>query len=275
MNDKKEIEVTSMDFAKFICNNKNYNVYKLINKDELKSYVETVWLNHKVPLKEFITFIDWDRLIIDCGNIVSFDTKEENEVDNYYSFNTTSLKGFKIPADFLITKQYDGYKLIWYRYSNYYLSKKKVKCILYGQISRFYDSFRHHADGSFHRKEDSLGSLVNYRFNEILSNLKYTRDIKLLKNVKKLTEPDMPQYFRAKYYPDYLGKNGIEFREKIVYWKDFNCIYTYEVDQLDGKWINLRILILTNYYSNDVKIQKIYKFYEPIKFIKEDKFVKF
>ena len=80
-NDKKEIEVTNIDFAKFICNNKNYNVYKLINKDELKSYVETVWLNHKVPLKEFFTFIDWDRLIIDCGNIVSFDTKEENEVD--------------------------------------------------------------------------------------------------------------------------------------------------------------------------------------------------
>ena len=52
MNDKKEIEVTSIDFAKFICNNKNYNVYKLINKDELKSYVETVWLNHKVPFKE-------------------------------------------------------------------------------------------------------------------------------------------------------------------------------------------------------------------------------
>ena len=100
MDNKKEIEVTSIDFAKFICNNKNYNVYKLINKDELKSYVETVWLNHKVPFKEFITFIDWDRLIIDCGNIVSFDTKEENEVDNYYSFNTTSLKGFKIPADF-------------------------------------------------------------------------------------------------------------------------------------------------------------------------------
>ena len=78
MNDKKEIEVTSIDFAKFICNNKNYNVYKLINKDELKSYVETVWLNHKVPIKEFFTFIDWDRLIIDCGNIVSFDTKVIN-----------------------------------------------------------------------------------------------------------------------------------------------------------------------------------------------------
>ena len=204
MNDKKEIEVTSIDVAKFICNNKNYNVYKIINKDELKSYVEAIWENHKVSLREFFTFIDWDRLIIDCGNIVSFDIKEENEVDNYYSFNITSLKGFKIPADSLITKQYDGYKLTWYRYENYYLSKKRTKSILYGQISRFYDLFRHGAIGSFHRKEDSLGSLVNMWFDDILSNLKYKKDIELLKNVKKLAELDMPEYFRAKYYPVYL-----------------------------------------------------------------------
>lgn len=275
MKDKKEIEVSDIDFAKFICNNKNYNVYKSINDCELKLYIGEIWKNHKVPFKEFITFIDWDRLIIDCGTIVSFDLKEENEVDNYYSFNTKLIKGFKIPAGSLITKQHDSYKIRCYIYENYYLSKKKVKSILHTEVSRFYNSFRYHAEGSFHRNESSLADIVSIKFENMLSNLKYTRDIELLKNIKRLTEPDMPQYFRSKYYSNYLEKNGIEFREKIIYWKDFNCFYTYEVDQIDGKWINFRILIPTNYYSEDVKIQKIYKFYEPITFVKDDKFIKF
>lgn len=76
-------------------------------------------------------------------------------------------------------------------------------------------------------------------------------------------------------------ERNIILREKIIHWEDLECVFSYNVDHLDGKWINLRILIPTNYYLNKVKIQKLYKFYEPIEFVALDekenpeKFVKF
>lgn len=280
---KHKIDSTDVNFAKHICGNKKYTVCKTVDEYTLKAYISEIWDKHKLPFEELLVYLDWNELIIECGNIVNFDIQENGEVGYYYSLNPETLKGFKIQGDCLIAKQYNGYKDSWYFYYNYYLSKKKLRSLLRNRILKFYYNFRYgvYDDHPVITTDSSLLGLMRHHFNELSQNLKCKKDIELLKNVKKLTEPDMPQCYRAKYYPKYLEERNIIFREKIIHWEDLECVFSYNVDHLDGKWINLRILIPTNYYSNKVKIQKLYKFYEPIEFVALDgkenpkKFVKF
>lgn len=82
--------------------------------------------------------------------------------------------------------------------------------------------------------------------------------------------------------PQYYKTIGTEYEnEKLIKLSDIHYYINYDVDNCDGKYVNLNIYVESNYYNQSIKIQKFYKFYKPVEFItltqkdNADKFVKF
>ena len=90
----KKFDVKSVECAKLICSKGNTFVYKL--DVDLFSYVKDLFSKCKSDtFEKFVNYINFSKLIVNCGKIVSFkvDPEDSNKVDRYYSFDTESLRG--------------------------------------------------------------------------------------------------------------------------------------------------------------------------------------
>lgn len=265
----KKFDVKSVECAKLICSKGNTFVYKL--DVDLFSYVKDLFSKCKSgTFEKFVNYINFSKLIVNCGKIVSFkvDPEDSNKVDRYYSFDTESLRGYEIYSGYLFTNKdantYWGNQL---ERNNYYLSYAQLKRIIINRAKTYYKYVRYEPHAGEHN-----GTLNNLSQLKKLP-LKLKQDIALVDKAVKFLAADMPQYYKT---------IGTEYeKEKLIKLSDIHYYINYDVDNCDGKYVNLNIYVESNYYNQSIKIQKFYKFYKPVAFVtltqkdNADKFVKF